>query len=353
MTNHALNSLNLVIAIFVTGLFTACGGGSSGDSPSQSITPPQSSSSSSSAITVSSIHSVASSSIASRQKIALDEALFFNEPGLWLAYTEIDARVRFKVAEDDPQTMRETRLRETSIDTYIFTRELGGIEVGPCVRTPDIFRDFGLEPITPVGSELYCLPEQSFFHEPDNSYTMEYYCDNQRVMKTRMHRLSSKAQLQDFGLTLAGVPAQQPSCVHWNISHFETWSLDSAGKEIAMLGKSAMLQWLLFRWGEGKSSRFIQLTRAKPFEVGVYDLKQVGDSAQSWMDQVTASVTPVNAGLPYVPGVHLGNVHGGELRIDSFSPLSVNGSFEMKGEVPKESSLSGSFAFDFGQYFSE
>lgn len=351
MTNHARTSLNLVIAILVTGLLTACGGDSGGGAPSQSVIPSQSSKSS--VIRVSSISSATSSSAVNRQKIALDESLFFNEPGLWVAYTEINARVRFKVAEDDPQTMRETRLRETSIDTYIFTRELADIEVGPCVRTPDTFREVGLQPITPVGSELYCIPELQFFREPDNSYTMEYFCENERVMKTRMRKLSSQARLQDFGLTLAGVPAQQASCVNWNISNFEFWSLDSEGKEIALLHKTVMPNWLVFRWGIDKSSRVLQFKGAKPYEAGIYNLKPADSSTQSWMGQVVADVVPAHAGLPYVPGVHLGNVHEGELRIDSFSSLSVNGSFEMKGFAPDESSLSGSFAFDFSQYFSE
>ncbi len=329
--------------ILAAAALTACGGSS--DSKKTVSSAAKQFSSSSSMITATS----SSSSLAVRQEIPISKDIFYKEPGLWLAFTHLDATRRFP-QNDVQKPFREERLRETSVNTYIFASESESIAPGVCVLTPSAFDEAKLLPAF-VGSELYCITNNRFFHEPDNSYTMEYRCENELVMTTRIVKLSDQSRFQDLGLTLSDAQVQQPACASWNISTFEAWFLDKDGKEIEREGRAGMLNKIFIRTGVDNNSKVITFTRYEdPLSVGVFNITPASIS-QLLLQNVDAQVSSPNASVPFIPGIHFPG-RKGELRIDTFTPLSLSGNFNME-DTFGGGSLSGSFSFDFRQYFKE
>ncbi|WP_039915080.1 hypothetical protein [Cellvibrio mixtus] len=329
-------------AVLVVGALTACGGDGGNKNTISSKANQLSSSSSIVAVT-------SSSSLAVRREIPISKDIFYKEPGLWLAFTHLEATQRFP-QNDVQKPFMEERLRETSINTYVFASESESVAPGVCVLTPAAFDETGLLPLF-ISSELYCTTSNRFFHESDNSYTMEYRCENELVMTTRIVKLSDQNRFQDLGLTLNDTQVQQPACASWNISTFETWFLDKDGKEIERAGRAAMLNKIFIRVGVDNNSRVIAFTRYEdPFSVGIFNITPAGAS-QLLLRNVEAQVSSPNSSIPFIPGVHFA-AQKGELRIDTFTPLSLSGSFNMEDTLGG-GSLGGNFSFDFRHYFKE
>lgn len=342
----AMRFISLLICVC---FITACGGSGSSVSSSRSSLANSISTTSSSSVTASS-----SSATAIRQQINPREAKFFQEAGLWLGYTKVDARNRF--AQDDPQKpFLETRLTETSVNTYLFTPASSEIAEGLCVfpldpeQTKDGFRNMLFD--TPVANELYCVTDDHLFREVDGSYTVEYHCGSELVATTRLVKVSSVAAFNDNGLILGGAQVPQSGCFNWNLSHFEFWSLDAQGRDIQLESDAHVFNGIQLRTGINKHSVLFYFRNIKSaWKSGVYDLAPHDFNDPMLIDSAAVEVLPANAGLDVDPQLHISVSHG-ELRLDRIEPLRMSGSFLLHESDNK--SISGIFSFDVSEYFTE
>lgn len=330
-------------------LITACGG--SGSSTSSSLSSPASSIA---AASTASLMASSSSAVAIRQQISHGEANFFQEAGLWLGYTKVDARNRF--AHDDPQKpFRETRLTETAVNTYLFTPASNEIAEGLCVRSldpeqvKDGFRNMLFD--TPVATELYCVTEDRLFREMDDSYTVEYHCGTDLVATTRLVKLSTTAAFNDNGLILSGAQVQQSGCFSWNISKFQLWSLDAQGRDIQLEIDAHTSNNIQLRSGINEQTVVFDFKNHKSaWKPVVYDLTPRDFNDPLLIDSAVVEILPANAGIKFNPQIHFPVSHG-ELRLDRIEPLRVSGSFVLHESDNKN--ISGSFSFDVSEYFTE
>lgn len=334
------------IPVFICVCFiNACGGGSGSSTTSNH---------SSAASSIAATSTSSSSAAAMRQPINASEANFFQEPGLWLAWTRIDARNR-SAQNDLLKPFREERSRDTSISTYLFAPESNELAPGACIRTLSPEQINGAALIffssAPIGNELYCMTENQFYREVDGSYSIEYRCDNNVVATTRLVKASSLPEFQDTGLTLSGAPLQEPVCVSWNMSSFEIWSLDANGNEIQREADAMVINDIQMRVGMDNESSVIHFrSNQGAWHAGVYDLAFWDFITPQLRESATAEITTANAGITPEPGKSF-SAQQGELRIDRIEPLRMSGSFTMQGT--NNESLSGFFSFDFSEYFTE
>jgi hypothetical protein len=335
---YLINPFRRFILISSLVLLTACGGSESNSTSSSATSAlPQSSNSSSSSV------------VLVRKKIDLEKASFFKEPGLWVAFTQFNQIVRVKT-ENGLSPFQETRLSDTSLNSFIFVPDTNALVPGDCVRqldpaeVKDGFRNMLFT--TSIAAELYCVTEDSLFEENDGSYTVEYRCDKKLVGTTRLVKKSAHPEFDDIGLTINSRPIK-PVCPNWNISKFEIWSLDINGNEISQ-DASAGFNQISLRTGTGDDSSVISFTdHLNPWRSNSYQIWKSGSLASN---EVVAHISPANAGMPWIEGTHFG-ADGGSLTIDRVMPLQLSGSFNLKSGDDIE--VSGSFIFDYTEYFEE
>ncbi len=339
-------AVRFMLCMFSACLIAGCGGGTSSDN---GIASASSSSSSISSVSSSSqMGSSSSNAIATRQKINPSEANFFQGPGLWVGFTNIDARNRTP-QNDIQKPFLEERSLETSVNTYVFASESNGLVEGVCIRTlePEQVKG-GFRSMLfngSIGSELYCATEDELFQEIDGSYTVEYRCNEKLIGTTRLVKVMSRPEFHFSGLTLSSAQTQQPACINWNISKFEIWSLDANGNDIEIEKNAAVFNSIQLRVGTDAESVVLRFENPHgTWRVGVYDL----DSQLT--ERVSAKVGPANAGIVVMPEKDF-FAQQGKLQLDIIEPMKMSGTFEMHGAV-NNTSLTGSFSFDVSEYFS-